>query len=89
MLGIFVAVLWHGNFKLFKDGKSVILGVWAAPGAPETLQKGGASPPTFLKGSPGPQTPKLTDLQSFKSSRTLNHAKVQSRILYWSLEVLA
>ncbi len=30
-----------GNFKCFKGRKSVILGVWAAPGAPETLPKGG------------------------------------------------
>ncbi len=37
-----------GNFHFFKDRKSVILGVWAAPGAPEALPKvGGSSPPTF------------------------------------------
>ena len=29
------------NFKFVKGRKSVILGVWAAPGAPETLPKGG------------------------------------------------
>ena len=28
-------------FELFKDRKSVILGVWVAPGAPEALAKGG------------------------------------------------
>ena len=30
-----------GNFQCVKDRKSVILGVWATPGAPETLPKGG------------------------------------------------
>ncbi len=50
-----VAVLWHGNFNFVKDRKSAIFGVWAAPGAPETLQKGGAKPPTFWTGLRGPR----------------------------------
>ncbi len=52
-----------GGYKMdqfFKDRKSVILEVWAAPGAPETLpQGGGLSPPPsgmFKKNnSPGPK----------------------------------
>ena len=39
-----------GNFQFVEDRKSVILGVWAAPGAPETLPKGGGrSPPPFAR----------------------------------------
>ncbi len=35
--------------NLVKDRKSVILGVWVAPGAPETLAKGGGrSPPPLF-----------------------------------------
>ncbi len=66
-----MAALWLGLKiqKLVKDWKSVILGVWVAPGAPKTLAKGGGlRPPTFLKGlqgTPGaPQTAKMADLQS-------------------------
>ena len=33
-----------GDFSFLKDRKSVIWGVWAAPGAPETLAKGGERP---------------------------------------------
>ncbi len=44
------------------------MGVWAAPGAPETLQNdGGRSPPPFgrVSGAPGAaQTPKMTDFLS-------------------------
>ncbi len=42
--------------KQMKDRKSVIFGVWAAPGAPETRPKGGGrSPPPFgrFSGAPG------------------------------------
>jgi hypothetical protein len=57
--------------QLFKDRKSVILGVWAAPGAPETLPKGrGRSPPPsgMVSGAPGAaQTPKMTDFRSLKN----------------------
>ena len=35
------AVLWEVIFNFLKDRKSVILGVWAAPGAPETSPLGG------------------------------------------------
>ncbi len=50
-----VAALWLGKqiLELFKDWKSVIFGVWAAPGAPEILAKGGGA--TFLKGLQGPR----------------------------------
>ncbi len=45
-----------------------MLGVWAAPGAPETLAKGGVrGPPPFgrASGAPGAaQTPKMTDFRS-------------------------
>ncbi len=54
-------------FDFVKDRKSVILGVWAAPGAPETRSKGGGrSPPPFgrISGAPGAaQTPKMTDFR--------------------------
>ena len=59
-----------GNFHLFKDRKSVILGVWAAPGAPETLPKGGGlRPPPFARvaGAAGAsQTPKMADFRSLR-----------------------
>jgi hypothetical protein len=49
-------------FKILKDRKSVSFGVWAAPGAPETLPKGGGrSPPPFGRASRAlgaAQTPK-------------------------------
>ncbi len=39
-----------GNFNFLRGGKSVILALWAAPGALETLQKvWGLRPPSFLK----------------------------------------
>ena len=64
-----VAVLWHENFNFFKDRKSAILGVWAAPGAPETLPKGGGlRPPPFgrVSGALGAaQTPNMADLRPF------------------------
>jgi hypothetical protein len=50
-----------------KGWKSAILGVWAAPGARETLAKGwGRSPPPFgrVSGAPGAaQTLKMTDFR--------------------------
>ncbi len=53
-----------------KCRKSVILGVWAAPGAPGTRAKGGVrSPPPFgrASGAPGAaQTPKMADFRSVK-----------------------
>ncbi len=56
--------------KFVKGRKSVILGVWAAPGAPETLPKGGGlRPPPFARVSRGPgaaQTPKMTDFRSLR-----------------------
>ncbi len=45
-----VAALWLGVsiLEFFKDWKSAIFGVWVAPGAPETLAKGGGlRPPPF------------------------------------------
>ncbi len=57
-----VAVLWHGNSKFVKGRKLVIFGVWAAPGAQETLPTGGGlrpSPFGRVSGAPGAaQTPK-------------------------------
>ncbi len=53
---------------MFKGRKSAILGVWAAPGARETLPKGGGlRPPPFgrVSGAPGfIQTPKMADFKS-------------------------
>ncbi len=77
---------WLGekDLEFVKDGKSVILAVWVASGALETLQKGGgAKPPTFLKGLRVPgaaQTPKMSDLQSlvfliFKTKPECSHVK--------------
>ncbi len=49
-----------------------IFGVWAAPGARETLQKGGGrSPPPFARvsGAPGAgQTPNMNDFESLTNS---------------------
>ena len=58
------------KFKFVKGPKSVIWGVWAAPGAPETFPKGGGlRPPPFARvsGAIGAaQTPKMTDFRSLK-----------------------
>ncbi len=48
---VFVFAEWFSE-----DWESVILEVWAAPGAPETLAKGvELCPPAFLKGLQGPR----------------------------------
>ncbi len=66
-----VAAPWFGwkIMEVFKDWKSVILGVWAAPGAPETFAKGGGlRPPPFARASQAPgatQDPKMIDFQCF------------------------
>ncbi len=55
-----VAALWLGqkSLEFVKDWKSVILAVWVAPGALETLQKGGGrSPPPFGRVSWAPGAP--------------------------------
>jgi hypothetical protein len=66
-----LAVLWEGILKFVKGRKSVILGVWAAPWAPETLPKGGGlRPPPFawVCGVPGAaQTRKMTDFRFVKN----------------------
>ena len=58
--------------RIFKDWKSVIFGVWVAPGALETLQKGGGrSPPPFARvfraprGRPDPQNDRFPILKQF------------------------
>jgi hypothetical protein len=55
-----------------KDLKCVILEVWEAPGAPETLAKGGGlRPPPFARvsGATGAaQTPKMTNFKSYEIS---------------------
>ena len=49
------ALVGYRILKFVKDRRSYILGVWAAPVAPETLAKGGgAKPPTFWKSLRGP-----------------------------------
>ena len=53
---------------IFAKGRElVILGVWGAPGAPETLQKGGGEAPAPSEMAPeapgAAQTPKMTDLR--------------------------
>ncbi len=47
LVWVSVAALRLGSkiLEFVKDWESVILGVWAAPGAPETLQKGGGLRP--------------------------------------------
>ena len=62
-----------GGYKiceLLKDRESVILGVWAAPGARETIPKGGGlGPPPFGRVSRAPgaaQTNKMSDFRSLK-----------------------
>jgi hypothetical protein len=61
------------DFFLIKDRRSVILGVWAAPGAPEPLPKGGGLRPPPLAGvSEAPkaaQSPKITDFLSLQCFR--------------------
>ncbi len=54
----FVAALWLGYkiIECLKDWKSVIFGVWVAPGAVETLQKGGGRRPSpFARVSKAPE----------------------------------
>ncbi len=64
-----------GNFQFFKDRKYVILGVWAAPGARETIPLGGGlRPPPFARvsGAPGAaQTPKMTDFRPLNNYNIL------------------
>jgi hypothetical protein len=70
------------------DWKSLILGVWVAPGALETLQKGeGRNPQPFARvsGAPGAaQTPKMTEIQIISLNKfrffCFHQAKVQPRI---------
>ncbi len=67
---VYVAALWLGwkILEFVEDRKSVILGVWAAPGAPETLLR----PPPFGRRSEAPgaaQAPKMIDVQSVKKSK--------------------
>ena len=61
-----------------------ILGVWDAPGAPETLQKGGGKAPRpseMATEAPGAaQTPKMTDLRSLKNVKF--PPKVQPRRMW-------
>jgi len=56
--------------------KSVVFGVWAAPGGFKTIQKGGGrNPPAFwmvLKPPGAAQTPKTTDLQPIQNPPLLN-----------------
>ncbi len=69
--------------EFFKDRKSDIFGVWAAP---ETFAKSeGRSPPPFWRGlrgygAPGAaQTPKMTDFRPLKSLEF--HLKAQPRMV--------
>ncbi len=56
------------NLKFVKGRKSVILRVWAAPGASETLPKGGGLRPQLLEGSPGPPgPPRPSQMNDFRS----------------------
>ncbi len=78
-----MAALWLGlkNLKLLKDWTSVILAVWVAPGALETLQKGGA-PTTFGKGLRGPRgrpDPNNDRCPILKKNDWFKQAKVQLR----------
>ncbi len=69
-------------FELFKDRKSVILGVWAAPGGPETLAKGGGrSPPPFgrVSGPPRPPNPPKWPMPTLKKIKF--PPQVQPRLL--------
>ncbi len=43
------------HFGLVTKTLLIILGVWAGPGAPETIAKVGGFAPTFLKGLQGPR----------------------------------
>jgi hypothetical protein len=65
-----------GKVEFFKGRKSVICGVLAAPGAPDTLPKGGGlRPPSFGRVSRAPgaaQTPKRTYFRSL--FKKLNHS---------------
>ena len=69
-----------GYFQFFKDRKSVILGVWVAPGARETIPLGGGlRPPPFGRVSMAPgaaQTP--PNIGVFRSLFFLNSIATQS-----------
>jgi hypothetical protein len=62
------------NFQCFKDRKSVIWGVWAAPGAPKELTKGGGrNPPPIARvsgvpgrGRPDPQNDRLPTFKTLQ-----------------------
>ncbi len=62
---------------LLKDWKSVMLGVWVAPGALETLQKGGERTPSTcrkglqgLRGHPDPKNDRFPILKHFENFLT-------------------
>jgi hypothetical protein len=60
-----VACPLAGNLKFVEGRKSVIFGVWSAPGAPETVPKGGGlRPPPFVRvsGALGKQAPPLVPI---------------------------
>ncbi len=65
--------------KTIKDHKSVILWVWAAPGAGDPSKRCGAKPPTFwVSGAPGAaqtQNDQFQTLDKFEipSQRTATH----------------
>jgi hypothetical protein len=72
-----------GNFKFVEGLKSVILGIWHTPGAPETLPRSwGASPPTFCQGLRAPgaaQTPKIAKFRPSNKFKISWPTKMQTR----------
>ncbi len=71
-----MAVLWGRNLKFVKGWKSVILGVWAAPGAPETLPKGGGLRPLLfarVSGAPGVAQTRFPTLKKCVQNFTAIH----------------
>ncbi len=64
----------------FKNRKTAILGVWAAP---DTLAKGGGRSPTFWKGLRGPRGGPHLKVIDFRTLKNSNFPpKVQPRLLF-------
>jgi hypothetical protein len=84
---IHVAVLWEVVFNFLRIEHRPFLEVWEAPGAPETLPKGGGlRPPPFARVSGGPgaaQTPKMTDFRLLTNYKILQPSNVQPRSEGW------
>jgi len=69
------------NAWFLVDQKSSIFGVWAAPGAPETIPKGGGPPFGMVSEAPGPPEPQISTILDRPQSHVFNSTQVR----WWAL----